>query len=161
MSFDPGINFTINRTHESCNYQINTNNQALLEIMTASLADLEYLMDLAFEEIAYCEYQRSIIPVGIIGHWDCDHFENRYTREEQTYLKNNYALHHKIYLYEQRMLAEVDTLRNLYENITDDIFVKEAMEKSSLVFENTCKPVIGGEDLFSEDAFGETMDWIN
>ena len=117
-------------------------------------------MELAFEEIAYCEYQLNTTSVGIIGHWDCDHFEHRYTKGEQAYLKNNYALHHEYYLYEQRMIAEVENLRNLYENISDDIFVKEAMEKSSLVFENTRKPVIGGEDLFSEDAFGETMDWI-
>lgn len=129
--------------------------------MAITLTNLEYLMELAFEEIGYCEYQRSFIPVGIIGHWDCDHFEHRYTKEEQAYLKNNYALHHDLYLYEQRMLKELDMLRNLYQNITDDIFVKEAMEKSSLVFENTRKPVIGGEDLFSEEAFGETFDWIN
>lgn len=161
MSFDPGVSFIINITHESCKYQINTNNQALLEIMSITLIDLEHLMDLAFEEIAYCEYQRSFIPVGIIGHWDCDHFEHRYTKEEQAYLKNNYALHHEIYLYEQRMLKELDMLRNLYEDIVQDIFVKYAMNKSSLVFESTRKPNIGGEDLFSEDAFGETMDWIN
>jgi len=129
--------------------------------MAIALSNLEHLMELAFEEIAYCEYQRSVIPVGIIGTWDCDHFEHRYTKEEQAYLKNEYALHHEIYLYEQRMLEEVDTLRNLYENITDDIFVKEAMEKSSLVFENTRKPNIGGEDLFSDEAFGEAMEWIN
>jgi hypothetical protein len=128
--------------------------------MAITLADLEYLMDLAFDEIAYCEYQLNSIPIGIIGTWDCDHFENRYTKEEQAYLKNEYALHHDIYLYVQRMLAEVDTLRNLYENITNDIFVKEAMEKSSLVFENTRKPNIGGEDLFSDEAFGEEFDWI-
>ena len=128
--------------------------------MTASLADLEHLMELAFDEIAYCEYQRNIIPVGIIGHWDCDHFEHRYTKEEQAYLKNNYALHHEIYLYEQRMLKELDMLRNLYEDIVQDIFVKEVMEKSSLVFENTRKPVIGGEDLFDDNAFGESFDWI-
>ena len=129
--------------------------------MAVALTDLEHLMELAFAEIAYCEYQRSVIPVGIIGHWDCDHFEKRYTKEEQTYLKNNYALHHELYLYEQRMLEEVATLRNLYENMLDDIFVKDAMEKSSLVFENTRKPCIGGEDLFSDEAFGETMEWIN
>ena len=125
-----------------------------------SLNDLEYLMELAFEEIGYCEYQRNIIPCGIIGHWDCDHFEHRYTKEEQAYLKNNYALHHELYLYEQRMLAEVEVLRNLYEDISCDIFVREVMEKSSLVFENTRKPRIGGEDLFSEEAFGESFDWI-
>ena len=129
--------------------------------MAVALKNLEHMMDLAFAEIAHCEYQLNSIPVGIYGHWDCDHFEHRYTKEEQAYLKNNYALHHDIYLYEQRMLEEIDTLRNLYENISDDIFVKEAMEKSSLVFENTRKPVIGGEDLFSDDAFGETFDWIN
>jgi hypothetical protein len=117
-------------------------------------------MELAFSEIAYCEYQRSVIPVGIIGHWDCDHFEHRYTKEEQTYLKNEYALHHEIYLYEQRMLEEVDTLRNLYENITDDIFVRKAMNRSLFTFETTCRPVIGGEELFDDDAFGETFDWI-
>jgi hypothetical protein len=129
--------------------------------MAVALKNLERLMDLAFEEIAYCEYQRSIIPCGIVGHWDCDHFEHRYTKEEQAYLKNNYALHHEIYLYEQRMLEEVENLRNLYEDIIDDIFVREAMEKSSLVFENnTRKPHIGGEDLFSEEAFGESFDWI-
>ena len=125
-----------------------------------TLTDLEHFMDLAFEEIGYCEYQRSIIPCGIIGHWFCDHFENRYSADEQAYLKNNYARHHELYLYEQRMLKELDMLRNLYEDIIQDIFVKYAMEKSSLVFENTRKPKIGGEDLFSEDAFGETMDWI-
>jgi len=128
--------------------------------MAVALNDLEHLMELAFAEIAYCEYQRSVIPVGIIGHWDCDHFEHRYTKEEQTYLKNEYALHHEIYLYEQRMLDEVDTLRNLYENITDDIFVKEAMNRSLFTFETTCRPVIGGEELFDDDAFGETFDWI-
>ena len=117
-------------------------------------------MELAFAEIAYCEYQRSVIPVGIIGHWDCDHFEHRYTKEEQTYLKNNYALHHELYLYEQRMLEEVDTLRNLYENIIGGIFVKEAMNRSLFTFETTCRPVIGGEELFDDDAFGETFDWI-
>lgn len=126
-----------------------------------TLADLEYLMDLAFEEIAFCEHQLNSIPIGIVGHWDCDHFEHRYSKEEQAYLKNNYALHHDIYLYEQRMLEEVQTLRNLYESISDEIFVKESMEKSSLVFENTRKPVIGGEDLFSDEALGEeTFDWI-
>jgi len=130
--------------------------------MAIALSNLENLMELAFAEIAYCEYQRSVIPVGIIGHWDCDHFEHRYTKEEQTYLKNEYALHHELYLYEQRMLAEIDTLRNLYENITDDIFVREAMEKSSLLFENnTRKPKVGGEDLFSDEAFGESFDWIS
>ena len=129
--------------------------------MAIALSNLEHLMELAFEEIAYCERQMEVIPIGIIGHWDCDHFEHRYTKEEQAYLKKNYALHHELYLYEQRMLAEVENLRNLYENISDDIFVKDAMEKSSLVFENnTRKPNIGGEDLFSEDAFGETFDWI-
>ena len=129
--------------------------------MAITLSNLEHLMELAFEEIGYCEYRRSTIPCGIIGHWFCDHFEHRYTKEEQEYLKNNYALHHELYLYEQRMIAEVENLRNLYENISDDIFVKDAMEKSSLVFENnTRKPNIGGEDLFSEDAFGETFDWI-
>jgi hypothetical protein len=128
--------------------------------MAIALSNLEHLMELAFEEIAYCEYQRSVIPVGIIGTWDCDHFEHRYTKEEQAYLKNEYALHHEIYLYEQRMLEEVDTLRNLYENITDDIFVKEAMNRSLFTFETTCRPVIGGEELFDDDAFGETFDWI-
>lgn len=129
--------------------------------MTASLTDLEYLMDLAFDEIAYCEYQRNIIPAGYVGHWDYGNsFILRYTKEEQEYLKNNYALHHEIYLYERRMLKELDMLRNLYEDIVQDIFVKHAMNKSSLVFENTRKPVIGGEDLFSDDAFGETFDWI-
>lgn len=127
----------------------------------ASLSDLEYLMDLTFEEIAYCESQRNIIPCGIIGTWFCDNFEHRYTKDEQAYLKNNYALHHEIYLYEQRMLAELDTLRNLYEDIIQDIFVKNAMNKSSLIFENTRKLIIGGEDLFDDSAFGETMDWIN
>jgi len=129
----------------------------------ASLSDLEYLMDLAFDEIAYCEYQRSIIPVGIIGHWFCDNFEHRYSAEEQAYLKSNYALHHEIYLYEQRMLAELDMLRNLYEDIIQDIFVKDAMKKSSLIFENnTRKPMIGGDkDLFDDSAFGNPMDWIN
>jgi hypothetical protein len=35
------------------------------------------------------------------------------------------------------------------------------MAKSSLVFENnTRKPNIGGEDLFYDDAFGESLDWI-
>lgn len=125
-----------------------------------SLADLELLMDLAFAEIAYCEYQMNIIPVGIIGHWDCDHFEHRYSKDEQTYLKKNYALHHDLYLYEQRMLEEVDTLRTMYENISDDIFVKNAVEKSHLMFETTRKPEIGGEELFSDDAFGEKFDWI-
>ena len=125
-----------------------------------ALNDLEYLMDLAFDEIAYCEYQLNSIPIGIIGTWDCDHFENRYTKEEQAYLKNEYALHHDIYLYEQRMLKELDMLRNLYEDIVQDIFVKYAMNKSSLVFENTRKPNIGGEDLFSDEAFGESFDWI-
>lgn len=128
--------------------------------MAVALKNLEHLMELTFAEIAHCERQLNNIPIGIYGHWDCDHFEHRYSKEEQAYLKNNYALHHDIYLYEQCMLEEVDTLRNLYENITDDIFVKEAMEKSSLVFENTRKPIIGGEDLFSEEAFGETFDWI-
>jgi len=128
--------------------------------MTTALKHLEHLMDIAFDEIAYCEKQLNSIPIGIIGHWDCDHFEHRYTKEEQTYLKNNYALHHDIYLYEQRMLEELDELRILYENITDDIFVKDAMNKSFLVFENTRKPVIGGEDLFSDDAFGKNFDWI-
>ena len=128
--------------------------------MTTALKNLEHLMDFAFAEIAYCEYQRSIIPCGIVGHWDCDHFEHRYTKEEQTYLKNNYALHHDMYLYEQRMLEEVDELRILYENITDDIFVKDAMNNSSLVFEKMRKPIIDGEDLFSDEAFGETFDWI-
>jgi hypothetical protein len=129
--------------------------------MAIALKDLEYLMELAFEEVAYCEYQRDRIPCGIVGHWDCgDHFENRYTKEEQAYLKKNYALHHKIYSYEQRMIKEVENLRNLYEDISDDIFVKEAMEKSSLLFENnTRKPAIGG-DLFSDEAFGESLDWI-
>lgn len=126
-----------------------------------SLTDLEHLMDLAFEEIAYCEYQRSIIPGGIIGHWDCDNFVHRYTKDEQAYLKNIYALHHELYLYEQRMLAEVDMLRNLYEDINQDIFVRYAMENSSLTFENTRKPIIGGEDLFDDSAFGEKFDWIN
>ena len=126
-----------------------------------TLGNLEYLMDLAFEEISFCEQQMNAIPVGIIGHWDCDHFEKRYTKEEQTYLKNNYAFHHDIYLYEQRMIAEVENLRNLYENISDDIFVRESMEKSSLVFETTCRPVIGGEDLLSDEAFGEEFDWIS
>ena len=126
-----------------------------------TLANIENMMDLAFAEIAYCEYERSRIPCGIIGTWDCDHFENRYSAYEQAYLKDMYALHHEIYLYEQRMLEEVDTLRNLYENITDDIFVRKAIEKSSLVFENNRKPVVGGEDLFSDDAFGETFDWIS
>ena len=128
--------------------------------MTTALANLEHLMDLAFDEIAYCEKQLNSIPIGIIGHWDCDHFEHRYSEEEQSYLKNNYYTHHEIYLYEQRMLEELDELRILYENITDDIFVKKAMEKSSLVFENTRKPNIGGEELFSDDAFGEALDWI-
>ena len=128
--------------------------------MSAALANLEHLMELAFEEIGYCEHQLNIIPIGIIGTWDCDHFEHRYTKEEQAYLKNNYALHHEYYLYEQRMIAEVENLRNLYQNITDDIFVKEAMAKSSLVFENTHKPDIGVEDLFSDEAFGESFDWI-
>lgn len=129
--------------------------------MSAALANLECLMELAFEEIGYCEYQRSIIPCGYVGHWDYGNsFILRYTEEEQAYLKNNYALHHELYLYEQRMLKEVENLRNLYENILDDIFVKEAMAKSSLVFENTRKPNIGGEDLFSDEAFGESFDWI-
>lgn len=128
--------------------------------MTLALNDLRHLMERAFSKIAYCEYQLNIIPLGIIGIWDFDHFEHRYTKEEQAYLKNEYALHHDLYLYEQRMLEEVDTLRNLYKNITDDIFVKEAMAKSSLVFENTRKPNIGGEDLFSDEAFGETFGWI-
>jgi len=128
--------------------------------MTTALKNLEHLMDLAFAKIAYCEKQLNSIPIGIIGHWDCDHFEHRYTKKEQAYLKNNYYIHHDVYLYEQRMLEELDELRILYENITDDIFVKDAMNKSSLVFENTRKPIIGGEDLFSDDAFGETLDWI-
>jgi hypothetical protein len=127
----------------------------------ASLADLENMMDLAFDEIAYCEYQLNIIPIGIIGHWDCDHFENRYTKEEQAYLKSKYALHHELYLYEQQMLEELDMLRKLYEDMSDDIFVKDAMKKSSLTFENTRKPMIGGEDLFDDSAFGNPMDWIN
>jgi hypothetical protein len=165
MSFDPGSVFTINRVPESCNYQIIKHSKSLSSkqppaIMTIALTNLEHLMELAFEEIAYCEYQRDRIPCGIVGHWDCDHFEHRYTKEEQAYLKNNYALHHELYLYEQRMLEEVDTLRNLYENISDDIFVRESMEKSSLVFENTRKPKVGGEDLFSDEAFGESFDWI-
>jgi len=165
MSFDPGSNFIINRAPESCNYQINKHPKASQAnnppaSMAIALSNLEHLMELAFAEIAYCEYQRSRIPCGIIGTWFCDHFEKRYTKEEQTYLKNEYALHHEIYLYEQRMLEEVDTLRNLYQNIIDDIFVKDAIEKSSLLFENTRKPNIGGEDLFSDEAFGETFDWV-
>jgi hypothetical protein len=127
-----------------------------------SLVDLEHLMDLAFAEIAYCEYQRSIIPCGYVGHWDYGNsFILRYSKEEQAYLKNNYALHHELYLYEQRMLSELDTLRNLYENMSDDIFVKEAMNRSLFTFETICRPVIGGEDLFDDDAFGETFDWIH
>jgi hypothetical protein len=127
-----------------------------------SLVDLEHLMDLAFAEIAYCEYQRNVVPVGIIGHWDYGNsFILRYSKEEQAYLKNNYALHHELYLYEQRMLSELDTLRNLYENMSDDIFVKEAMNRSLFTFETTCRPGIGGEDLFDDDAFGETFDWIH
>jgi hypothetical protein len=125
------------------------------------LAELERLMDLAFAEIAYCEQHRNVIPVGIIGHWFCDNFEHRYTKEEQAYLKNNYALHHELYLYEQHMLGELNTLRNLYENMSDDIFVKEAMNRSLFTFETTCRPVIGGEDLFDDDAFGETFEWIH
>jgi hypothetical protein len=167
MSFDPGNSFTINRAPESCNYQIIKHSKSLSSkhpptIMAIALTNLEHLMELAFEEISYCEYQRYLIPCGYVGHWDYGNsFILRYTKEEQAYLKNNYALHHEIYLYEQRMLEEVDTLRNLYEDISDDIFVKEAMEKSSLVFENnTRKPNIGGEELFSDEAFGETFDWI-
>jgi len=127
-----------------------------------SLADLEHLMDLAFGEIAYCEYQRGVVPCGYFGHWDYGNsFILRYTKEEQAYLKNNYALHHELYLYEQRMLSELDTLRNLYENMSDDIFVKEAMNRSLFTFETTCRPSIGGEDLFDDGAFGETLDWIH
>lgn len=130
--------------------------------MAITLANLENLMELAFAEIAYCEYQRNIIPCGYVGHWDYGNsFIIRYTKDEQAYLKNNYALHHELYLYEQRMLAEIDTLRNLYEDIVQDIFVKYAMNKSSLTFENTRKPVIGSEEIFTEDAFGEKFDWIN
>jgi hypothetical protein len=128
--------------------------------MAIALNDLEYLMELAFEEIAYCERQMEVVPIGFLGVWFCDHFENRFTKEEQEYLKNNYALHHEIYLYEQRMLDEVDKLRNLYETIIQDNFVKDAMKRSSLVFENTRKPKIGGEDLFSDEAFGESFEWI-
>ena len=128
---------------------------------TITLANIENMMDFAFAEIAYCEYERSRIPCGIIGTWDCDHFENRYSAYEQAYLKNMYALHHEIYLYEQRMLEEVDTLRHLYENISDDIFVSKAMNRSLFTFETTCRPVIGGEELFDDDAFGETFDWIS
>ena len=167
MSFDPGSDFAINRAPESCNYQINKHSKNPSSkqppaIMAITLGNLEHLMELAFEEIAYCEYQRSIIPCGYVGHWDYGNsFILRYTEEEQAYLKNNYALHHELYLYEQRMLAEVETLRNLYEDISGDIYVKEVTKKSSLVFENnTRKPNIGGEDLFSDEAFGESFDWI-
>ena len=58
------------------------------------------------------------------------------------------------------MLDEIETLRNLYENIIQDNFVKDAMKRSSLVFENTRKPNIGGEDLFSDEAFGDSFEWI-
>lgn len=123
-------------------------------------------MDTIIDTIAYAEKMMTIVPVGNItdDFFDTSYahecFTRRFSLDEQAYLKINYAEHHDLYLLEKQSIADLSHLRNIYEDLEQREYIEQAMEKSSLIFKNTSKPVIGGEDLFSDEAFGEKLDWI-
>lgn len=124
-------------------------------------------MDAIIDTIAYVEKMMTIIPMGNItdDFFDTSYahecFTRRFSLDEQAYLKINYAEHHDLYLLEKQSIADLSHLRNLYEDLEQHEYVEKAMNESSLIFENnTRRPVIGGEDLFSDEAFGEELNWI-
>lgn len=123
-------------------------------------------MDAIIDTIAHVEKMMTIIPVGNItdNFFDTSYAHECFTRsfssDEQAYLKKNYTEHHDLYLLEKQSISDLSHLRNLYEDLEQHEYIEQAMKDSSLIFVNTRRPVIGGEDLFSDEAFGDKLDWI-
>jgi len=132
------------------------------------LSDLRYLIDLAIEEVSYTEYMRSIIPVGYF-HQDnmfVRTFDDHLPKSDVAFLKKMFAMHKELFEYEQRMVAELAMLRQLYTDILSSInasrCVMIAQENGTLDKEEKLHFKIQKFDSYDEaDAFGEEFDWIS
>ena len=132
------------------------------------LSEIRHLIDLAIEEVSYTEYMRSIIPVGYF-HQDnmfVRTFDDHLPKSDLAFLKKMFAMHKELFEYEQRMVAELAMLRQLYTDILSSInasrCVMIAKENGTLDKEKN-KPdfCIEKFDSYDEaDAFGEEFDWI-
>ena len=134
-------------------------------INNVRLADLEHLIDLAIEEISYTQYMRNeIIPAGYFGNdLFIKSFDDIFSKNDAIFLRKTYAEHHKLFEYEQRMISELKSLREMY----DDIVSADYTEK--MVADAKARGIIPAEDhpsifigsSYDEDeAFGEEYDWI-
>ena len=132
------------------------------------MSDLRYLMNLCFEEISYTEYMRSIIPVGYMSgdNMFVRTFDDHLPKSDVAFLKKMFVLHREYYEYEQRMVAELAMLRQLYTDILSSInasrCVMIAKENGTLDKEDRPDFCIEKFDSYDEaDAFGEEeFDWI-
>ncbi|AGE48814.1 hypothetical protein PBCVAP110A_431L [Paramecium bursaria Chlorella virus AP110A] len=132
------------------------------------LSDLRYLMNLCFEEISYTEYMRSMIPCGYTSgdNMFVRTFDTHLPANDVAFLKKMFALHREYYEYEQRMVAELAMLRQLYTDILSSInasqYVMIAKENGTLDQEDKHDFCIEKFDSYDEaEAFGEEeFDWI-
>ncbi|ABT15662.1 hypothetical protein FR483_N377L [Paramecium bursaria Chlorella virus FR483] len=132
------------------------------------LSDLRYLMDKAIEEISYTEYMRSIIPVGYMSgdNMFVRTFDDHLPKSDVAFLKKMFAMHKELFEYEQRMVAELAMLRQLYTDILSSInashYIVIAQENGTLDKEEKPDFCIQKFDSYDEaDAFGEEeFDWI-
>ena len=110
---------------------------------------------------------RSIIPVGYMSG------DNMFVRtfddlpkNDVAFLKKMFALHKELYEYEQRMVAELAMLRQLYTDISSSIeasrCVMIAKENGTLDQEKNMPDFcIEKFDSYDEaEAFGDEFDWI-
>jgi len=111
---------------------------------------------------------RSIIPVGYMSgdNMFVRTFDDHLPKSDVAFLKKMFVLHREYYEYEQRMVAELAMLRQLYTDILSSInasrCVMIAKENGTLDKEDRPDFCIEKFDSYDEaDAFGEEeFDWI-
>lgn len=110
---------------------------------------------------------RSMIPCGYTSgdNMFVRTFDTHLPANDVAFLKKMFALHREYYEYEQRMVAELAMLRQLYTDISSSIeasrCVMIAQENGTLDKEDKPDFCIEKFDSYDEaDAFGEEFDWI-
>ncbi|AGE56265.1 hypothetical protein PBCVNEJV1_339L [Paramecium bursaria Chlorella virus NE-JV-1] len=134
-------------------------------INNVRLNNLEHLIDLAIEKISYTQYMRNeIIPVGYSGNdLFLKSFDDIFSKNDAIFLKNAYAEHHKLFEYEQRMISELASLREMYDDIVSAEYTEKmvADAKARGIIPAGDKPSISIGSSYDEDeAFGEEYEWI-
>ncbi|AGE52852.1 hypothetical protein PBCVCZ2_424L [Paramecium bursaria Chlorella virus CZ-2] len=131
------------------------------------LSEIRHLIDLAIEEVSYTQYMRSMIPCGYTSgdNMFVRTFDTHLPANDVAFLKKMFALHREYYEYEQRMVAELAMLRQLYTDISSSIEASRcimiAQENGTLDKEDKPDFCIEKFDSYDEaDAFGEEFDWI-